>query len=54
MTKLKKVLDAAKTHTRGGRDGFAFSDDGRPHTSLSAPVTADEYAAGHRRGEGHV
>ena len=51
MTKLKKVLYAAKTHTTRGRDVVSRSDDGRPDIKLSAPVTADEYAAGHRLGE---
>ena len=51
MTKLKKVSDVPKTHTRGDRDGVAFGDNDRPDIKLSAPVTADEYAAGHRLGE---
>jgi len=51
MTKLKKVLYAAKTHTTRGRDVVSRSDDGLPDIKLPAPVTADEYAAGHRLGE---
>jgi len=54
MTKLKKVLYAAKTHTTRGRDVVSRSDDGRPDIKLSAPVTADEYAAGHRWRETNV
>ncbi|PCH54002.1 MAG: peroxiredoxin, partial [Burkholderiaceae bacterium] len=29
MTKIEKVLYTGKTHTTGGRDGAARSDDGR-------------------------
>ena len=36
MTKLEKVLYTAKTHTTGGRDGWASrSDDGRLQVTLS-------------------
>ncbi len=36
---LDKVLYAAKTHTTGGRDGAAQSDDGRLAVKLSSPGT---------------
>jgi len=39
-TKLDKVLYTAHTHTTGGRDGQAKSDDGRLNVSLSSPGTA--------------
>ena len=35
-----KVLNTAKTHTTGGRDGASQTDDGRLLVKLSAPGTA--------------
>lgn len=37
MSKIEKVLYTAKTHTTGGRDGDARSDDGRLDIKLSPP-----------------
>ena len=36
---LDKVLYTAKTHTTGGRDGAAHSNDGRLDVKLSSPGT---------------
>ena len=36
-TKLEKVLYTAKTHTTGGRDGRAVSDDGLLDVQLNPP-----------------
>jgi osmotically inducible protein OsmC len=40
MTKIEKVLYTGKTHTTGGRDGFARSDDAQLNVKLSPPGTA--------------
>ena len=40
MTKIEKVFYKAKTHTTGGRDGAAKSDDGRLDIKLSSPGSA--------------
>jgi len=40
MTKIEKVLYTGKTHTTGGRDGFARSDDAQLDVKLSPPGTA--------------
>jgi Ohr subfamily peroxiredoxin len=40
MTKIEKVLYTGKTHTTGGREGFARSDDAQLDIKLSPPVTA--------------
>lgn len=40
MTKIEKVLYTGKTHTTGGRDGFARSDDAELDVKLSPPGTA--------------
>jgi len=40
MTKIEKVLYTGKTHTTGGREGFARSDDAQLDIKLSAPGTA--------------
>jgi Ohr subfamily peroxiredoxin len=37
MSQVEKVLYTAKTHTTGGRDGVARSDDGRLEVKLSPP-----------------
>jgi Ohr subfamily peroxiredoxin len=37
MTNIDKVLYTAKTHTTGGRDGAAKSDDGKLDVALSRP-----------------
>lgn len=37
MNQLEKVLYTARTHTTGGRDGAARSDDGRLEVKLSPP-----------------
>lgn len=37
MTHIEKVLYTGKTHTTGGRDGFARSSDGELDIKLSAP-----------------
>lgn len=37
MTKIEKVLYTAKTHTTGGRDGAARSDDVQLDVKLSPP-----------------
>lgn len=39
-TQLDKVLYTAHTHTTGGRDGLAQSDDGRLNITLNSPGTA--------------
>jgi Ohr subfamily peroxiredoxin len=39
-TQLEKVLYTAHTHTTGGRDGQAKSDDGRLDITLSSPGTS--------------
>ena len=39
-TQLEKVLYTAHTHTTGGRDGQAQSDDGRLNVTLSSPGTS--------------
>ncbi|HBO82583.1 MAG TPA: peroxiredoxin, partial [Cupriavidus sp.] len=40
MTKIDKVLYTGKTHTTGGRDGAARSDDGRLDIRLTPPGAA--------------
>ncbi|MGK6315802.1 organic hydroperoxide resistance protein [Neorhizobium sp. DT-125] len=40
MTKIEKVLYTGKTHTTGGRDGFARSDDAELDVKLSPPGSA--------------
>ena len=40
MTKIVKVLYTGKTHTTGGRDGAARSDDGRLDIRLTPPGAA--------------
>ncbi len=40
MTKIEKVLYTGKTHTTGGREGFARSDDAQLDIKLSPPGTA--------------
>tara|TARA_R110001599_G_scaffold171353_1_gene362053 strand:- start:34527 stop:34943 length:417 start_codon:yes stop_codon:yes gene_type:complete len=37
MSNIQKVLYTGKTHTSGGRDGAARSDDGRLNLMLSPP-----------------
>lgn len=37
MNKIEKVIYTARTHTTGGRDGAACSDDGRLDILLSPP-----------------
>ncbi|MDH6231723.1 osmotically inducible protein OsmC [Mesorhizobium soli] len=37
MTKIEKVLYTGKTHTTGGREGFARSDDAALDIKLSTP-----------------
>jgi Ohr subfamily peroxiredoxin len=37
MKQVEKVLYTARTHTTGGRDGAARSDDGRLEVKLSPP-----------------
>lgn len=37
MNNIEKVLYTGKTHTTGGRDGAAHSDDGRLQIRLSPP-----------------
>ncbi|RDL47835.1 Organic hydroperoxide resistance protein OhrB [Ensifer sp. M14] len=37
MTKIEKVLYTGKTHTTGGRDGAAHSDDAQLAVKLSPP-----------------
>ncbi|WP_421578219.1 organic hydroperoxide resistance protein [Shinella sp. M31] len=37
MTRIEKVLYTGKTHTTGGRDGFARSSDGELDIKLSPP-----------------
>lgn len=40
MTQIEKVLYTGKTHTTGGRDGFARSDDTQLDVKLSPPGTS--------------
>lgn len=40
MTKIDKVLYTGRTHTIGGRDGSARSDDGQLEIKLSPPGSA--------------
>ncbi|MGV1792205.1 organic hydroperoxide resistance protein [Rhizobium sp. A37_96] len=40
MTKIDKVLYTGRTHTIGGRDGVARSDDGQLEVKLSPPGSA--------------
>lgn len=40
MTSIDKVLYTGKTHTTGGRDGFARSDDAQLDVRLSPPGTS--------------
>ena len=40
MTSIETVLYTAKTHTTGGRDGAARSDDGRLDVALSRPPSS--------------
>ncbi|MBB6484428.1 organic hydroperoxide resistance protein [Rhizobium lusitanum] len=40
MTKIDKVLYTGRTHTIGGRDGSARSDDGQLEVKLSPPGSA--------------
>ncbi len=40
MTKIDKVLYTGRTHTVGGRDGTARSDDGQLEVKLSPPGSA--------------
>ncbi|RCX09838.1 organic hydroperoxide resistance protein [Extensimonas vulgaris] len=40
MASLDKVLYTARTHTTGGREGAARSDDGRLDITMSPPGTA--------------
>jgi len=42
MTRIEKVLYTAKTHTVGGRNGAARSDDGRLDIQLSRPGSAGD------------
>jgi Ohr subfamily peroxiredoxin len=42
MTRIEKVLYTAKTHTVGGRNGAARSDDGRLDIKLSRPGSAGD------------
>lgn len=37
MTKVEKILYTGKTHTTGGRDGAALSDDAQLNVKLSPP-----------------
>ncbi len=37
MTAQEKILYTGKTHTTGGREGFARSDDARLEVRLSSP-----------------
>jgi lipoyl-dependent peroxiredoxin len=37
MNQVEKVIYTGKTHTTGGREGYAKSDDGRLDTKLSPP-----------------
>lgn len=37
MSKIENVLYTGKTHTTGGREGIARSDDGRLDITLSSP-----------------
>jgi Ohr subfamily peroxiredoxin len=39
MNQIEKVLYTGKTHTTGGRDGSARSNDGRLDVRLSSPGT---------------
>jgi lipoyl-dependent peroxiredoxin len=40
MSRIDQVLYTGKTHTTGGREGAARSDDGRLDITLSTPGTA--------------
>ncbi|WP_394845534.1 organic hydroperoxide resistance protein [Pendulispora brunnea] len=40
MSQIEKVLYTGKTHTTGGRDGKARSEDGRLDVQLSSPGSA--------------
>ena len=40
MAQIEKVLYTGKTHTTGGRDGKARSEDGRLDVQLSSPGSA--------------
>jgi len=40
MTKIEKVVYTGRTHTTGGRDGFARSDDAQLDVKLSPPGAA--------------
>jgi len=40
MSQVDKVLNTAKTHATGGRDGAAHSSDGRLDVKLSSPGAA--------------
>ena len=40
MTQIDKLLYTARTHTTGGRNGAAQSDDGRLDITLSSPGTS--------------
>lgn len=42
MPSLDKVLYTARTHTTGGRDGAAHSDDQRLNIQLSAPGSSGQ------------
>ncbi|WP_233233191.1 organic hydroperoxide resistance protein [Bordetella sp. LUAb4] len=37
MNQVEKIIYTGKTHTTGGREGYAKSDDGRLDTKLSPP-----------------
>lgn len=41
MTHIEKVLYTGKTHTTGGRDGFARSSDGELDIKLSPPGSSE-------------
>ena len=40
MSQIEKVLDTAKAHTTGGRDGASRTSDGRLDVKLSSPGSA--------------
>lgn len=42
MIRIEKVLYTGKTHTTGGREGFARSNDGELDIKLSPPGTAQK------------
>ena len=48
---LDKVLYTARTHTTGGREGAARSDDGKLDIQLSAPGSS---GTGKRRANGTI